>query len=776
LQRIVEDFEDECAREHSSPTCRKQRASTEDDKMTRQREYFAKVEEDRRQKHHSDKGATCKPSQKCAPTSSQIPKPKTIARRRVSRVKRSTKDETDVTSGADDWVIDSDAHCTVLPDHYRSSSVTKAICPAEHREVSNPEASRRERRSGELTYQVQENTRTHMSPTLAEHGEVTNPEASRRGRRSSSSSATHTNGLPSSSSARSCVGSITCRVSSIGVKEKSTRRVKANKMSQQKVALPAGDPADSSHNVANHAKDWLDDSEPQRSIKPAIGIEEDIPTRNRTTKKRHNKIAGAKHQRARSEPAQSQDIGGRNPMASKSFLRFSVDAGNDSGGYNVKANTASASTVNSVDDFSYKTGVGDHEVDSSTQSTKCLKVCDDVSEVVHSHSVCNSMDGTSDAPEPVTCLAGSLGTKLEEMAVAVARLDAVLYVESCHVSNRAKSSQSITPPCNYNSTISSFDVASSPHLDTNLKECLDRNTSDVNEIEVVRHTKQTTKQENMEHKQVEQMILSKVEDDISRAFSSATCGTAKIMANKGTTKINEKRSSAPSVACSVSTAASMASEASGSEQVSDDDTSVSGPSSSRRSRSSLVQRAGVLADFFALKQKEVGSSIGRVVRRQKHASQRPSKDGHYNTVPAKVSSDVNPNVPSLTSFEGIAQGKNDRDAEPRIRQSSVSSANECALCGGPVAGEGNSCFCIPCAARLEVLDSSPQKKQSTADPKEPCETQQHVATPLNEVSYCVLCNSQFICNVDASSSVVCSRCLGQPSGSPKVGSITNAKT
>jgi len=692
LKRIVEDFEDECAREHSFHSCAQQ--SDLAPKLRDERFHHRNIEQD---------------SHTTMLESSLIPKPKTIARRKVCRVRRSTRDESEATSGADDCLIDFGAQCAAMPKHSRSFSETKACHAVDSSETSNPEASSRGRRS--------------------------------------------------------TIGSMARRASCGENNEKPSRRTKANKMSHS-AALPSGACADSIAIASNRAKFWLDNCEPQRSTKPGRGIAEDnsLPPRSRATTKRHNKIVGAKHQRARSEPSHREDTVSRTPVASKSFLRFPVDAGTDIVEYGT---SASGSAVNSVDDHSCRKGDGNHVVEANYDYD------------------CNAIDTADNAFEEVSSTAnqlgdsrhdsGSLGTKLEEMAVAVARLDAALYVDACHVSVRSNSSQGHSQTCDDYSTKSGLDIAAAPRLESSLKECLERN---INEIKIGQHGSHLIEREKLKLKEVAQVNLSKVEDDISYAFSSAACGTAKQIAHGGL-----RRTSAPSGTCSVSTAASMASEASGSELVSDDDTSVSGPLSSRRSRSSLVQQAGVLADFFALKQKEVGSSIGRVVRRRrfsKQASQRlaVAKEGQANSAPAEVAKDSQtPSAPAVASAKAIGQGKNDIAAEPHIRQPSVTSVNECALCGCLIEDEVQSCFCATCAARLEVLDGSPQKQQSsTPESKTHCQTKQHVATSPNEVSYCVLCNSQFICNADASSSVVCSRCLGQPSGSPKVGTITTAKT
>jgi len=81
---------------------------------------------------------------------------------------------------------------------------------------------------------------------------------------------------------------------------------------------------------------------------------------------------------------------------------------------------------------------------------------------------------------------------------------------------------------------------------------------------------------------------------------------------------------------------------------------------------------------------------------------------------------------------------------------------ECALCGTLANCDKNSCFCAPCGARLQVLGH-----MSPIDAEQPLPdvAESPATASADGASSCVLCGQRFICNPDAQSTVLCVRCL-----------------
>jgi len=304
-------------------------------------------------------------------------------------------------------------------------------------------------------------------------------------------------------------------------------------------------------------------------------------------------------------------------------------------------------------------------------------------------------DGNCEPSDSVATNAppGSLGTMLQEMAVAVARLDATLYSENCHLSAATQ----VPPESKAGVQPSMHTLSPAPSA----------------------HTPPAAPAP----KALEDTIV------VSRAApcsSSHTSETPGMLTAAKSRIIKTYKCTSASTACSVSTAASIASEASGSEIVSDTDTSqaISGPPSSRRHKSSVSHRHGIVTDFFTSRQSDVGCNAGQITRHRRAsnegagaapgtlriAASRPDTSCQADaSVPVKSSPPASgPSSKKPLSSEkhregGIASPAQ-KKKEPGKRAGSTSSNNECALCGGLIDGPSGLCFCTTCATRLEILD------------------------------------------------------------------------
>jgi len=351
---------------------------------------------------------------------------------------------------------------------------------------------------------------------------------------------------------------------------------------------------------------------------------------------------------------------------------------------------------------------------------------------------------------------GNLGSMLQEMAVAVARLDAASFATTCKYPEQSQTvAEEMTVmrkppqdlPCRH-------DVRSA---------CLTRSSGEseieelekLEELEVVRQKRQKRRAARQQANPKDGLGRPPRESRRTSRSSAASSASASAMSKR----------TVCSTACP-STATSIASEASGSEVISEDDRTSR--ANSRRSEPSFrSQRAGVLQNFLAAQQ-EAASDV--CLRRHLSAlgvKAGPSKEHFPSRTPkvpegvvgsSSLSSKLSP--PALTHRSASTPSLGDtRHTKPPLPPPPVAAATECALCGGPCGDVSpGSCFCSACAARLQVLGSPVATTEAASTAAEPLVTK--------KASHCVLCNSGFVCTADAPSSVLCPSCLGIPSAIP----------
>lgn len=365
----------------------------------------------------------------------------------------------------------------------------------------------------------------------------------------------------------------------------------------------------------------------------------------------------------------------------------------------------------------------------------------------------------------------SLGTMLQEMAVAVARLDAVFYADSCHAADNAK--------CDLPTSLPPVPVLAAPSL----LSVRSSDESDGCQLHDLRQRKRASRRRH-----ASQDGNHCLRDGLGRNVRKvpvrrASYSSAVTSASTTSASARSKRTMAPSTASVVSTAASFASEASGSELVSDGD--ISQPMRRRAgsrgvSKPSAPHRTAVLQDFFAASRHAVPPeakrpSIPLTMHAPPQASTRErevSRRSQYQSTAGSPSSTkpatdgIRPSSlqqtwsvpPAGLTAEHAGHMSARRPPVPTPLPPPVA---ECALCGGAITGPPGSCFCSACAARLEVLGPTSQTQKSTPSVSAssaggPCAD----AATAKEASYCVLCSGRFVCSADSASSLLCPSCLG----------------